>query len=105
MMKKKTEFSKKLLIQESILIWIVTLGCLVLAYFCIMNDSYGDLPWLTAMVGLPWAAYGVSQMYYYKKAMAENTANGIVYEKAMQTPNIYEESLEEQEEEIYEEDP
>lgn len=80
---KKTEFSKKLLIQESILIWIITLGCLVLAYFCIINDSYGDLPWLTAMVGLPWTAYGVSQMYYYKKSTAENTANGIVYETAM----------------------
>lgn len=82
-MKKKTAFSKGLLIQESILIWIITLGCLVLAYFCIINGSYGDLPWLTVMVGLPWAAYGVSQMYYYKKSTAENTAQGIVYETAM----------------------
>ena len=80
---KKKEFSKLLLIQESILIWIITLGCLVLAYFCIMNDSYGDLPWLTAIVGLPWTAYGISQAFYYKKAMAENIKDGIKYDSVM----------------------
>ena len=80
---KKKEFSKILLIQESILIWIITLGCLVLAYFCIMNNSYGELPWLTAIVGLPWAAYGISQVYYYKKAMAENIKDGIKYDSVM----------------------
>jgi hypothetical protein len=82
-MAKKTEFSKKLLIQESILIWIITIACIVLAYFCIVNDSYGDLPWLTAIVGLPWGAYGVSQVYYYKKAMAENIKDGIKYDTVM----------------------
>lgn len=80
---KKKEFSKTLLIQESILIWIITIGCLILAYFCIMNGSYGDLPWLTAIVGLPWAAYGVSQAFYYKKAMAENIKDGIKYDTVM----------------------
>lgn len=80
---KKKEFSKILLIQESILIWIITIACIVLAYFCIMNDSYGDLPWLTAIVGLPWTAYGVSQAFYYKKAMAENIKDGIKYDSVM----------------------
>ena len=80
---KKKEFSKLLLIQESILIWIITIACIVLAYFCIMNDSYGDLPWLTAIVGLPWTAYGVSQAFYYKKAMAENIKDGIKYDSVM----------------------
>ena len=80
---KKKEFSKVLLIQESILIWIITIACIVLAYFCIMNDSYGDLPWLTAIVGLPWTAYGVSQAFYYKKAMAENIKDGIKYDSVM----------------------
>ena len=80
---KKKEFSKILLIQESILIWIITLACIVLAYFCIMNDSNGDLPWLTAIVGLPWTAYGISQAYYYKKSMAENIKDGIKYDTVM----------------------
>lgn len=85
--KKKTEFSKKLLIQESILIWIVTLAFIVLAFFCVFNQYFGELPWLTAMVSLPWAAYGVSQACYYKKSGKENTKGGIKYDTVMQEYN------------------
>ena len=70
--KKKKEFSKSLLIQESILIWITTITFLILAFICIYCQYFGELPWLTAMVAFPWTAYGVSQAFYYKKAMAEN---------------------------------
>jgi len=80
---KKQEFSKILLIQESILIWIHTIALLVLAFICVFNGFFGELPWLTAMVALPWTAYGVSQHAYYKKAEKENTKNGIIYETAM----------------------
>ena len=65
---KKTEFSKVLLVQESILIWIHTFAMLVLAFICVFKEAYTELPWLTAMVSFPWAAYGVSQHAYYKKA-------------------------------------
>lgn len=82
-MSKRLEFSKALLIQESILIWIITLAFIGLAYFCVINQYFSELPWLTAMVGLPWTAYGVSQMYYYKKSMAENIKDGIKYETVM----------------------
>ena len=82
--KKNTEFSKKLLIQESILIWITTLTFLVLAVFCIFRDYIGELPWLTAMIAFPWAAYGVSQAWYYKKSLGENTKDGITYESMLQ---------------------
>lgn len=81
--KQKREFSKSLLIQESVLIWIVTLGFLVLAFVCIFKQYFGELPWLAAMAGFPWAAYGVSQACYYKKAEKENTKNGIKYETVM----------------------
>lgn len=102
--KKKTEFSKKLLIQESVLIWIVTLTILVFAFISIYSGSYGDLPWLSTMIALPWGAYGVSQAYYYKKSMKENTKDGIKYESVMmqlQTP----EQIEEDTEIEYEEQP
>jgi positive regulator of sigma E activity len=79
-MLKKIEFSKLLLLQESILIWIMSLTFLVLAFFCIWKGYMGSLPWLAAMVAFPWTAYGVSQAFYYKKAMAENTKDGIKYE-------------------------
>ena len=48
-----------------------------------MKDFTGSLPWITAMTGFPWTAYGVSQAFYYRKSEKENTKNGIVYETAL----------------------
>lgn len=79
----KTEYSKALLTQESILIWIITISCIVLAFYCVINQFFGELPWITAMVGFPWAAYGVSQACYYKKAGLENIKGGIKYDATM----------------------
>ena len=81
--KKKIEFSKTLLIWETILIWFITLAYLVLIYFCIRNDYTGELTWLSVIYGFPWAAYGVSQACYYKKAEKENTKGGIKYDSVM----------------------
>ena len=72
MAKKKREFSKSLLFQESILIWLITIAFIVLAFVCVFNQYFGELPWLTAICGFPWTAYGVSQAFYYKKAEKEN---------------------------------
>ena len=80
---QKLEFSKILLIQESVLIWIMTIFFMYLAYLSIQNQYFGELPWLAAMVGFPWTAYGVSQMYYYKKSMKENSKTGIKYDAVM----------------------
>lgn len=83
-MKNKIEFSKSLLRQESALIWIMSLSFIVLAFYCIHEGFTGSLPWLAAMVGFPWTAYGVSQTMYYQKSMKENTAGGIKYESIME---------------------
>lgn len=80
---KKQEFSKTLLIQESALLWVVTLGAFYLAFYCIKNQYFGELPWIVALVGFPWTAYGVSQACYYGKSMKENTVGGIKYETAI----------------------
>ena len=80
---KKTEFSKRLLLQESMLIWIITISFIILAFVCVTNQFFGELPWLAAMCGFPWTAYGVSQAFYYKKAEKENTKGGIKYETIM----------------------
>lgn len=85
--KQKKEFSKILLVQESALIWVHTISMLVLAYVCVFLGYYAELPWLAAMVSFPWAAYAVSQHAYYKKAQAENTEGGIVYESAFWDDN------------------
>lgn len=80
---KKKEFSKSLLIQESILIWIHTIAMITLAFMCVFMQFFGELPWLAAMVAFPWTAYGISQHAYYKKAEKENTKDGIKYEAVM----------------------
>lgn len=81
--KKKKEFSKVLMIQESILLWIITLSFIVLAFICVSNQYFGELPWLAAMATCPWAAYSVGQGFYYKKAERENIKGGIKYETAL----------------------
>jgi hypothetical protein len=81
--KPSQEFSKWLLIQETAIIWVVTITFLVLAFVCIQNQYFGELPWLTAMAAFPWTAYGASQAFYYKKSEKENTAGGIKYETVM----------------------
>ncbi len=55
---------------------------IVLAYICVFKGYYAELPWRNAMVALPWSAYSVSQHAYYRKAQAENTEGGIVFEQA-----------------------
>jgi hypothetical protein len=81
--KKKLEFSKSLLVQESILIWVITISFIVLAFVCIANQFFGELPWLAAMCAFPWTAYGVSQGFYYRKSEKENTQGGIKYDTVM----------------------
>ena len=81
--KQKRAFSKSLLIQESILIWIITIAFIGLALLCIEKDYIGELPWFNAIVGCSWAAYGVSQACYYRKSAKENQAGGIVHDLAM----------------------
>ncbi len=86
--KEKLSFSKGLLVQESILIWIVTITFLVLAFICVFMGFFGELPWLSVIVAFPWSAYGISQAYYYKKSMKENTKDGIVFEQALKEEQV-----------------
>lgn len=81
--KNKKEFSKVLLIQESILIWIVTLTLLALSFYCVLLGFMGSLPWISSIIISVWGAYGVSQGFYYNKSKKENTQGGIKYETTM----------------------
>ena len=82
-MKQKQEFSKRLLIQESFLIWIITISYIVLAFICVLFNYTGSLPWLSVIPGVAWSAYGVSQGFYYNKSKKENTRDGIKFETVM----------------------
>lgn len=86
--KHDQEFSKALLMQESALIWIITLSFIALAFYCVIKEYLGSLPWLTSLIGFPWAAYGVSQACYYGKAAKENTVGGMAFENMMASLNF-----------------
>lgn len=78
----KREFSKQLISDIRILLWVVTIGALGLAWYCIRLDYAGALPWVTAMVGLPWSAHGVVCSFYLNMAKSDHSEGGITYESA-----------------------
>ena len=79
----KVEFSKQIMKMEMALLWVNTVGVLFLAYYCVYKCFDAAFPWLSAMVSLPWAAWGVSKTGYTMKSTKENTSGGIVYDIAM----------------------
>lgn len=78
----KQEFSKRLISDIRVLLWIVTVGALILAWYCIRNGYVGSLPWLSAMVGLPWAAHGTVCSFYLNLCKSDHKAGGITFETA-----------------------
>lgn len=78
----KAEFSKRLIADIRALLWVVTIGGLLLAAYCIRADYAGALPWLSAMVGLPWTAHGVVCSCYLSMAKSDHKEGGITFEAA-----------------------
>lgn len=80
--KKSLEFSKKLILDIRWLLWMVTGGGLLLAALCIYTGYTGGLPWVTAMVGLPWTAHGTVCSFYMKMCQSDHSVGGITFEAA-----------------------
>lgn len=78
----KGDFSKRLIADIRSLLWVVTLGGLLLAAYCVHKAYAGALPWLTAMVGLPWTAHGVVCSGYLSMAKSDHRQGGITYDAA-----------------------
>jgi len=79
---EKQEFSKRLISDIRSLLWVVTVGGLLLAAYCVRVDYAGALPWLSAMVGLPWTAHGTVCAFYLNMAKSDHKAGGITFEAA-----------------------
>lgn len=77
---KQMAFSKRLVSDIRALLWVVTIGGLLLAGICIFRGYLGSLPWLSAMVGLPWTAHGVVCSFYLNMAKSDHREGGITYE-------------------------
>lgn len=78
----RQQYSKRLVSDIRVLLWAVTVGGLLLAALCIWRGYVGSLPWLSAMVGLPWTAHGVVCTAYLGLAKSDHRAGGITYEAA-----------------------
>lgn len=77
---KRLDFSKQLICDIRGLLWVVTIGGLLLAAFCIYRGYLGSLPWLSAMVGLPWTAHGTVCAFYLNMSKSDHRVGGITYE-------------------------
>lgn len=80
--KSGPDFSKRLISDIRWLLWAVTIGGLLLAAYCIRKGYAGSLPWLSAMVGLPWTAHGVVCSFYLNMAKSDHKEGGITFESA-----------------------
>lgn len=83
--KKKLEFSKRLILDIRILLWMVTVAAIVLAFLCVIYGYIGSLPWIATLVGLPWSAHGVVCSFYLNMAKSDHKQGGITYDMAMQS--------------------
>lgn len=80
--KKKTDQSKKLCNDIRALLWVVTVGGLALAFYCVKLNYLGALPWVASMVGLPWAAHGTVCSFYLNMAKSDHKEGGVTFETA-----------------------
>lgn len=90
----KFEFSKLIVVFETILIAILTIKILSLIELSIKSQFDGLFPYLTTLVSVAWAAYGTSVSFYYNKAKLENKIKleklGASKDLLMQEPYIKE---------------
>ena len=80
--RERLDFSKRLIRDIRGLLWVVTVGGLALAAYCIWAGYAGSLPWLSAMVGLPWTAHGAVCACYLNMAKSDHKEGGITFEAA-----------------------
>lgn len=79
---KPKDYSKIILHDVRPLLWIVTIGSILLAFYCVYKDYLGGLPWIASLCGLPWAAYGTISSFYLNMAKSDHSEGGITYETA-----------------------
>ena len=65
------QFSKLLILFETIIVAYLTYKGVYLAELCIINQYTGSLPWIATMLGCAWGAYGTSVAFYYQKSKSE----------------------------------
>lgn len=68
----KMEFSKVILLFETVLVGYVSHRVLNFVEMAISANYTGSLPYLTTFISAVWAAYGASVSFYQNKSAKEN---------------------------------
>ena len=76
------EYSKRITNDMRGLLWVISVGAVLLAFYCAHLRFDAAFPWITAMVGLPWTAWGTAAAFYLNLAKSDHKAGGITYEAA-----------------------
>ena len=79
---KALDYSKRITNDMRGLLWTISVGGILLAFYCVRCRYEGALPWITAMVGLPWTAWGTAAAFYLNLAKSDHSEGGITYELA-----------------------
>ena len=82
------DFSKRLIYDIRLLLWVITLAGIVLAFYCVHKEYLGSLPWITGLVGLPWSAHGVVCSFYLNMSKSDHKQGGITYELALKDAEL-----------------
>lgn len=69
---RRVEFSKLILLFETLLVAYVSHRVLGFVETAIEKDYSGSLPYLTTFISAVWAAYGASVSFYQNKSAKEN---------------------------------
>ena len=77
-----SQFSKWMIADIRPLLWVVTVGGFLLAFYCVYKGYTGALPWIGAMVGLPWGAHGMVCSFYLNLCKSDHREGGITFETA-----------------------
>lgn len=70
--RRRLEFSKLILIFETLLVGYVSHRVLGFVETAIATQYDGSLPYLTTFISAVWAAYGASVSFYQNKSAKEN---------------------------------
>lgn len=83
---KKKDFSKKLVDDVRSLLWVVTISCIILSFYCVYLGYLGTLPWLAGMVSAAFAAHGAICSFYLNMAKSDHRQGGITYDSMFSQP-------------------
>lgn len=85
---KQLDFSKKLINDNRYLLWIINVGGLLLAFYCVRYSYMGALGWIAGMITAAWAAHGTICSWYFSMAKSDHrnaAGDGITFAAAQAT--------------------